>query len=212
MRSERDRIIALAGLFQAATLVVGLARRGSIPTAPLEASIHSLLQVDAPSVEAVYGGLAGVSAGLSCLRDQLSGGPGRSIETLRYVLSLLDLQRKAERSAGLMQTIGERIAPIATRLELLALTHPSTINDLAETYSASIGTLRPRIMVHGEPRYLGEELNVARIRALLLAGIRAALLWRQCGGTRVGILLQRRRLKTGCEQLLSEAACPPDPP
>ncbi len=210
MRSKRDRLIALAGLFQAATLVVGIARRGSIPARPLEASIHSLFQIDASSVEAVYGGLGGVSAGLSCLRDQLAGGPGRSIETLRYVLSLLDLERKAGRTPGLMETIGGRISLIAGRLEPLGLTHPSTLGDLAETYTVSIATLQPRIMVHGEPRYLGDALNVARIRALLLAGIRAALLWRQCGGTRLGILLQRRRLARGCERLLSEAASRPD--
>jgi high frequency lysogenization protein len=205
MKTERDRIIALAGIFQAASLVEGIARRGNVPAEPLKASIYSLFQVEAPSVEAVYGDLAGLTRGLTCLRDQLVGGSGRSIEIVRYVLSLLDLERKAAKRPQLVDRIAQGIGRAGAHLELLELTHPAMLSDLAEIYSTSIGTLQPRIMVHGEPRYLSDSINVARIRSLLLAGIRSVLLWRQCGGTRLGVLLQRRRLLRGCERLLGEA-------
>jgi len=39
------------------------------------------------------------------------------------------------------------------------------------------------------------------IRALLLAAIRAAVLWRQCGGRRWRLLLQRRDLLHAAQRL-----------
>jgi high frequency lysogenization protein len=39
------------------------------------------------------------------------------------------------------------------------------------------------------------------VRALLLAGIRAAFLWRQLGGRRWKLVLQRRRLLQRCQAL-----------
>jgi high frequency lysogenization protein len=49
-------------------------------------------------------------------------------------------------------------------------------------------------MVQGDPRHLHAPDNQNRIRALLLAGIRAAWLWRQVGGSRWKILLGRKQL------------------
>jgi len=43
-------------------------------------------------------------------------------------------------------------------------------------------------------RYLQQSTNAARIRALLLAGIRSARLWRQLGGHRWQLLFSRRKL------------------
>jgi high frequency lysogenization protein len=48
-------------------------------------------------------------------------------------------------------------------------------------------------MVKGEPTRLTETGVANQIRALLLAAMRSAVLWRQCGGTRLGLLLGGRR-------------------
>jgi high frequency lysogenization protein len=52
-------------------------------------------------------------------------------------------------------------------------------------------------MVSGDNQYLGDPGNANRIRALLLSGIRSAVLWRQLGGSRWQLLFQRKKL---CEQ------------
>ena len=49
-------------------------------------------------------------------------------------------------------------------------------------------------MVHGAQIHLAKPDNANRIRALLLAGIRAARLWRQSGGSRLRLLLRRKLL------------------
>src|SRR5690606_41275217 len=54
--------------------------------------------------------------------------------------------------------------------------------------------LRQRIQVHGDMRHLQINANAARIRALLLAGIRSARLWRQLGGNRWQMLFARKKM------------------
>jgi high frequency lysogenization protein len=63
-----------------------------------------------------------------------------------------------------------------------------------DLYTATLSNLRPRVMVQGNALYLTQPRIVGRIRTLLLGALRAAVLWRQSGGTRIGILLKRRRL------------------
>ena len=62
---------------------------------------------------------------------------------------------------------------------------------LAELYSNTLSRLKPRIVVHGNPLHLADPKRVEQIRSLLLAGIRAAVLWRQVGGSQWRLLLRR---------------------
>jgi high frequency lysogenization protein len=57
-------------------------------------------------------------------------------------------------------------------------------------------------MVAGEQRHLSDPENADRIRAVLLAGIRSAVLWRQCGGVRWKLLFHRGRLQQEARRLL----------
>jgi high frequency lysogenization protein len=60
-------------------------------------------------------------------------------------------------------------------------------------------------MVNGEQQYLSNPDNVNRIRALLLAGIRAGVLWHQVGGRRWHILFNRKGLVDTASQLLAHS-------
>lgn len=62
---------------------------------------------------------------------------------------------------------------------------------LADIYSNTISQLCSRIMIKGDQAHLSNVDNAAKIRALLLAGIRAALLWRQAGGDRWKLIFSR---------------------
>ncbi|MCP3866926.1 MAG: high frequency lysogenization protein HflD [Gammaproteobacteria bacterium] len=194
MKTQRDKCIALSGVFQAADLASRIARRGMADSQAMESSIYSLFQINANTVEAVYGGLPGVSQGLKTLLAQLSGEKNRNIDMTRYVISLLHLERKLSKQPDLLQQLGEGISSTNERLEHFPMLHPNILAGMADIYSNTISTLRPRIMIQGEPLHLQNTENVNRIRALLLAGIRSAMLWRQCGGNRLQILLSRKRL------------------
>jgi len=205
MNSERERCIALAGLFQATELASQVARRGIADTAAMEASIHSLFQVDADSVEEVYAGLPGVAVGLRVISAQLDDGKNRNIDVTRYVISLLHLERKLAKRSAMLDQIGEGIRTTAGRLDHFHLLHPNILAGLAEIYSSTVSQLRPRIMVQGDPLHLQNSENINRVRSLLLAGIRSAMLWRQCGGGRLQILLGRKKMLNMTRSLLQEA-------
>ena len=205
MNSERERCIALAGLFQATELASQVARRGIADTAAMEASIHSLFQVDVDSVEEVYAGLPGVTFGLKVISAQLADGKNRNIDVTRYVISLLHLERKLAKRPAMLDQIGEGIKTTAGRLDHFHLLHPNILAGLAEIYSSTISQLRPRIMVQGDPLHLQNQENINRVRALLLSGIRSAMLWRQCGGGRLQILLGRKKMLSMTQSLLQEA-------
>ena len=202
-RSHRDRVLALAGIFQACSLVRQVAHRGLADSAPLAVSIESVLAIDAQDVESVFGGAAGLATGLTSLLKELGrSNRSRDREVVRYAVSLLHLERKLVKHAELLQALRRGIETAASQAQHFSSTHPNVISNLADLYTRTVSTLPPRIMVKGEPTILSNPDNAARIRALLLAGMRSTVLWRQCGGTRLSLLLHRRRILQTAEELV----------
>jgi high frequency lysogenization protein len=199
---DSDRAIALSGIYQAASLVQQVARHGLCNADSIAANIHSLFQIDAECVEDVYGGLEGVAPGLRLTYQQLSGLETRDDELTRYILGLVQLERKLSDHLDRLEQIKHGITSIAERLIHFPATHSNILGALAEIYADNISQLSPRIMVSGEPVYLQNSDNVNKIRALLLSGIRAATLWRQTGGKRRHLLFVRKRYTEACKQLL----------
>jgi high frequency lysogenization protein len=56
--------------------------------------------------------------------------------------------------------------------------------------------------VTGNPTYLQNTATADKVRALLLAGIRAAILWRQVGGQRWHLLFKRGSYGETCDYML----------
>jgi high frequency lysogenization protein len=59
-------------------------------------------------------------------------------------------------------------------------------------------------MVDGEHHILNVQENADKIRALLLAAVRSAVLWRQCGGSRWQMLFKRDQLIAEAEAVIEE--------
>lgn len=203
----RDITLALAGVFQAALLVQLQAREGRVPEAPYRASIGSLLRIDAPDVPTVFDGIAGVRLGLETLASQLAQSP-QDAEITRYVVSLMYLERRLRRDRDMLATLRAGIERASAQAETFGATHTNVIANLGGTYGDTLSRLRFRILVRGEPVYLENPDNAARVRALLLAGVRAAFLWRQRGGSRLQLFLQRRRILATTRALLAEIGEP----
>lgn len=203
--TKRELALALAGVFQAASLVKQIATTGMANSAVIEASLESLFKFDADSVDDVYGGVAGVSAGIRELNRQFSSArEERDIEITRYVISILTLERKLSANRDMLDQIAATLENIRSGLDYFSLMHENTILKLGQLYRDTISHLSPRIIVTGEQLHLGNEKNASRIRALLLAGLRSAILWRQCGGSRLSLLFYRKRYETESKLLLRE--------
>ncbi|HHJ15537.1 MAG TPA: lysogenization regulator HflD [Gammaproteobacteria bacterium] len=199
-----DRTLAFAGILQALRLVQNSANGKPCDVDALQTTLNSILLIDADSVEAVYGGAGGVATGLRLIQTQLVGGaPKPDTELSRYLVTLLHLERKLSKRSDLMDALGEGIRRAQTQSEHFAVSHPNLLANFADTYSCTISTLKPRILVKGDPARLTDTAVANQIRALLLAAMRSAVLWRQCGGTRLGLVLGRRKLVESAGRLLA---------
>jgi len=201
--SDRDRLTALAGIYQAVHCVIRIARHGSVDTAAAEPCIFSLFQVDADNVAGVFGPPGAVTIGARQIVDQMSSRTERDLELTRYVITLIKLEQRLAARADLLKRIRAGIDEATVKLEDHALLDPAIFAHMAEIYAKTISLLQPRVMVRGEPLHLNNPDNQDRVRALLLAGIRSAMLWRQAGGSRWQILFGRRRLFEEARRYLS---------
>jgi high frequency lysogenization protein len=201
----KDRALALAGLLQAVQLVQQMAQTGEAETQPLSASIESLFRFDAESPEAVYGGAERVGPGLRRLLAQLEGGSGRDAAVTRMAMTVLHLERRFIAHPTAAAAVHAGLQDIDRQREHWGPTHPTVLARLGELYSAQLSTLGPRVLVQGNPVYLARPDLVGEVRATLLAAIRAAVLWRQLGGSYFDFLFSRRALAEGAREWLGDA-------
>lgn len=203
--SKREQTIALAGVFQAASLVEQIANKGMANSAVIEASIESLFRFDVNSAEEVFGNLAGVNSGLRKLNEQLGTTKNeRNLEVTKYALGMVVLEKKLSANPKMLEQITDGLNEIEKSLDFFSLMHENVFAKLGQLYQDTISTLQPKIIVQGERDYLSNTSNANKVRALLLAGIRAAVLWRQCNGSRWQILFGRKKYLEECRILLTE--------
>lgn len=200
--SEQDRVIALGGLLQGARLARDIARSGTCDPTAFAASRETLFDFEPASVESVFGGRVGVATGLRALCDQLERPAQRDLEISRYVVALLHLADRLMRSDQSMQQLHSDLSALARRRGHFELGESVQHEQLSQIYQERISTLGPRIMIRGEPLHLQNPDNAARIRVALLAGIRAAVLWRQAGGRKWQLLLRRRAIAAAARDLV----------
>ena len=186
-----DRVLALAGLAQALQQVRRIAETGQSQDAAALPVLESVFRIDAGSAAEVYGdGARVLEPGLRALGDYLSN---RSEDPLlpRLALATLQLERRFSGEPNTLAAVGNGLAAIAPQAQSLGSTHPEVLDALGTLYADTISHLRPRIMVQGNPHYLGQPGVVSEIRALLLAAVRSAMLWRQLGGNQWQFLFAR---------------------
>lgn len=193
--SKQERIIALAGMFQAGYLVRQIARTGMADAAAFESCLNSIVATNAATTEDVYGGLAGVRQGLSILSTLFdSQHKERDLEIARYVLGIVHLEKKLAKTPQMLQRLSDGIDRVKHQTETFGILHENVISNIASVYAETISNLQPRIVVAGEEGHLTNPQNADKVRALLLALMRSAVLWRQKGGARWHLIFNRGSL------------------
>jgi high frequency lysogenization protein len=199
--TDKDRVIALAGIYQAARLVRDIAREGQCNIDMSRASLNSLFDFSPASVEAVFGGEKGVASGLRTLISQLESPQQRDLEIAQYVIATIHLADKL-RKAGQLDRIADELSALKQRIEEFDLPRPTRIAQVEHIYQEHVSTMQPQIMVRGEPLYLQNREHAGHIRAMLLCGIRSAILWRQCGGKKLQLLWSRNKFAAIARDIL----------
>ena len=201
----RNRTLALAAVFQYVCAVNQLAQSGQVEANLLQQAIHSISKLSAANLEEVYEGINNLKPGLDCLEQQLGGDADtRNREIMRYAVSILHLERKLDTYEVIRGQLAQGLQATQRQYEYFASPHENIISALAGLYTETISQLGPRIIVRGDPRQLSNTAVASRVRVLLLAAIRAAVLWRQAGGNRWRLLIGRSAILQEARRLLME--------
>lgn len=188
---REERVLALAGVLQAADLAREVATRGSCDPTAMQTSLGSVLKIDAETPADVFGGISGVRRGLELMIAQLDE-QQRDLTLTRMIITTLRLERTLSNRKDVLGTLHDDIQAIAQRYgeDTSQANLPARLGQL---YAETLSNLRPRIVVEGNPAYLTQSGKVELIRALLLAAIRAAVLWRQLGGSQLRLVFRRKQ-------------------
>ena len=197
MNIKLQQCLALSGVAQSAYLVKQLAQNGMVGQDKLNTLIRSLFISNPKTTEAVYGSVSRLNLGMQVLQEIVRNDEGslKSPDVLRYFLGLMHLERKMMTKKGMLDLIGERL----DAMEHLSLEDPDLgnnqlIQELSALYKDTLSTLPFRIQVTGEVKFLKNEEIADKIRAVLLSGIRSAVLWYQLEGRRWHLLIGRKKI------------------
>lgn len=207
MANYQDISIALAGVCQAANLVQKFAHSGVADRDSLRHSLQSLLVMQPESTLAVFGHqLTNLKLGLETVQAQLSSQQGPlDAEIGRYWIGVLALSQKLDKNPQAKSQLAQRLQQLERQLSLYEgdILHEQMIANMAAIYSDIISPLGSRIQVIGDRDVLSRTDIQNRIRATLLAGIRAGILWQQVGGSRWQFFFSRRKILNATQSLYS---------
>lgn len=209
---HRAKTLALAGVFQAASLADSLAWRGHCDPVALEASLNSILVLDSDDPVAIFGADArhlriGLQALEQTFYQPLRHPHPRQGEIVRYALALIYLERKLAGSPELLELLRRRLETAVTqRAHFADSRDPALVRKLAALYVDTLGSFKFRLQVKGDHRQLNSSGVPEQVRAVLLAGIRAAWLWHRLGGRRWHLVFTRGRVLGEIRQIIRESS------
>lgn len=209
------RTIAIAAIYEVASNIKKIAWQGHQQKIDLVNLIKPVFRKEGSLDKAIeiYGAVNNISDGLICFRDSMQGNTKADREINRYVYSLIYLAGKLNKNPNMLSYINRELDHLRTLTgedeaesdndNFYALDDAHILRQLANIYQNSISKLGPRILISGKSEYLAQEDTAQTIRALLLSGIRSAILWDRNGGSRLKLLFNRKGYINCCVNLLA---------
>jgi high frequency lysogenization protein len=203
--SLSTQIIALAALCQALKLVQQVARSSELDKDALSLILQSVAVIDAERPLQIYGDdAANLQGGFKLIVDQLGDKPQKDVELTRYIVGVLALERRLAKTPANLVRLGDKLQHLQRQLQHFSVLDDNMLANLADIYSDCISSLGGRIQIYGQPELLKQPAVQHKVRALLLAAVRAAVLWRQAGGSRLNFIFKRRKLVEQARQMLAQ--------
>ena len=192
---SKDQTIALAGLYQSLALVQNIAWEGDTNHSCMVPTIESILKLDADQYIDVYGSTNNLQLGIQTLKTALQNKSEKhAVERTRYAINLMYLASKFAVNPNSVSSLSSQLERISNQYDSVGESLDEITQDLGGLYREHISPLGPKVIIEGDPAYLKMGQNASIIRALLLAGIRAVILWKQANGKRWTLLLGRKSL------------------
>jgi len=190
-----EQTVALAGLYQSLALVQNIAWEGDTHHSSMVPTIGSILQINPDKFIDVYGSVDDLQLGIQTLKTALQNkNEKQAIERTRYAINLMYLASKFAVNNQAVDSLGNQIERLRNQYNPIEESFDEVTQELGGLYREHISPLGPKVIIQGDPVYLKTGQNASKIRALLLAGIRSIVLWKQANGKRWTLLLGRKSL------------------
>ena len=197
--------IALCAVAQCAALVHELAIGKEIRQSQLASAINPLLILNPESVEQVYPNLESLTLGFSTLQSILgSNRLKQNSQIRRYITEILILRKSLSKNMIMQSVVRAGVSnlePIRPSLIDCMQTNQQEINEqnytfeeISSLYRKTLSTLKHRIKVAGKVQFLKNEIVSNKIRGLLFAGVRSAVLWHQLDGRYWRLFIYNKRI------------------
>ena len=188
--SLRDQCIAFAGICQSAALVHRTAHGLATSSREIDPLITSIFATEPKTIDDVYGSVVQLRSGIATAAEMLSKPSVDLVPALKYVMALLDIEARLRTRVELTRALRNGIDELSS-----AERNESMFAALSALYQRTISTLDRRVHVSGSPEFLQRSEVAAKIRTLLLAGVRSAWLWHQAGGRRWHLIVRRSTIR-----------------
>lgn len=209
--------IALAALFQTAAQIQRIARFGSIDERSIAPLMRALVITSPNVIEDIYAPKR-LTSGLNQLMTSLypkEAVQPQTAELIKVAFSILNLESSIERQSRVMALLDQEVDQL--RINVLTV-HPNyedaadnvlidydIIKMYSKLYSTLISKNFPKLVIYGEEVHLRRSEFQEMIRALLLAGVRASMLWHQVGGKRYSLMFRYKDITECARQILADA-------
>lgn len=202
---EQERVLALAAVVQASTLLYEMVMENKFDEAAFTVCINSIYNQAPANLSEVYGDFTALQKGLTML-SQIFDAPKtlQYREISRYTISTVHLARKLIKNTALMEKLSQKIRFVASQAQYFSPTHSNVISSIAQAYIDTLGTLPFRIQIIGRPDIMKRPEILDKARALLMAAIRSAVLWQQLGASQWQLLFKRKALANMAQKLWME--------
>ena len=207
--------IALAALFQSAAQIQRVARFGAVDENEIAPLMRALIITNPHTIEDIYDPkrlTSGLNQLLTSLYPKEAAQP-KNAELIKIAFSIINLEGNLEKQNVVLGQLDQEVDKL--REQVLAL-HPDyetsenpvlldyeVIKLYSKIYSNLISPNFPKLIIYGEESYLRRTEFQEMIRALLLSGIRASLLWHQMGGKRYSLMFRYKDILECARAILS---------
>jgi len=197
-KPTRPQALALATVFQSCALTSRLAHTGEAEVDKMQFAMSTLLNQNPDSLQELYVSVDNLQAGIDAMQAFLSDASTaadlKDREIINYVMSTIHLAGKLSRNSRMLAQVKDGIENANNQAQHFSNTHENVYSNIAALYQDTISKMRLKIQVSGSAVYLQQSAVAARIRCMLFSAIRSAFLWRQLGGKRRHLMLQRKAL------------------
>ena len=197
--------LSLAGICQSAQLVHQLSHTGNYDNKAFKVCIDSILNLSPKTVLSVYGNNEkNLNLGFNTLFSilNITNKNAISVYLIKYILGIMVLERKLTKNMISLKQLSNRLRVVKKNSILYIKKYDNLIDDLSNIYLDIISNLGSRIKIVGTASVLNKIEVQNKLRSILLAGIRSAVLWRQVGGSRLQLIFFRNRFNIEVKRIL----------